>query len=173
MKFNKTLAAALLLTFTLTGCNNVVDNKATEGESPVVEENTADDAGTEATEGEDATETTETTEDEETVETTEIDPKEADSEDDTETDAEEDETDSEEGSERAKTDTSNMSVEEKKEVLETAIFENRSRARAAELLLEMTPEKVEDIAPQLHELIDESNALLEKAQLALEQLDAQ
>lgn len=166
MKFNKTLAAALLLTFTLTGCNNVVDNKANEGESPVVEENTADDAGAETTESEDATETTE---DEETVETTEIDPKEADSEDATETDAET----TEDASETASVDTSNMSVEEKKEVLEKAIFENRSRARAAELLLEMTPEKVEDIAPQLHELIDESNALLEKAQLALEQLDAQ
>ena len=180
MKFNKTLAAALLLTFTLTGCNNVVDNKANEGESPVVEENTADDAATETTEGEDATETTEgddateTTEDENEVETTEIDPKGADSEDATETDADaEDKAESEEESETASVDTSNMSIEEKKEVLEQAIFDNRSQARAAELLLELTPEKVADITPQLHDLIDESNALLEKAQQALDQLNAQ
>lgn len=179
MKFNKTLAAALLLGFTLTGCNNVVDNNkdAKEGDSPVVEENKKDDVAEE------------TTKDEETVESTDADTKEAtdedasnteteteaettDSDDDTDSNTEEDAT-AEEESETATTDTSNMSVEEKKEVLEQAIFDNRSQARAAELLLELTPEKVSDIAPQLNQLIDESNALLEKAQQALDQLNAQ
>lgn len=166
MKFNKTLVAALLLGFTLTGCNDVVQkDEDQDANTPTVEENTANEEAVETTE-DDA---------EETVETTDDDKENADEEatDETEEVESEDSEIDEEESETATTDTSNMTVEEKRTMLEEAIFENRSRARAAELLLEMTPEKVADIAPQLEQLIEESNALLEKAQLALDQLDAQ
>lgn len=166
MKLNKTLASALLLSVALTGCDSIVKNDNTAENTPVVEENT--DAPAETTENE-ATETveTETTTDEaanneETTETTE-----------TTTDGNSAEETTNESSSEQAADTSNMSIEQKKEMLEQAIFDNRSQARAAELLLELTPEKVADIEPQLQQLIDESNALLEQAQRALDQLNAQ
>lgn len=169
MKFNKTLAAALLLGVTLTGCDNVVEkDDANEANAPTVEENTANEEATETTD--DNAETTDAdTDAEETLEETD-----EESEDDADTTDATDESEEDAADEEAETatttDTSDMSVEEKRQVLEQAIFDNRSQARAAELLLELTPDKVADITPQLHQLIDESNALLEKAQQALDQL---
>ena len=172
MKLNKTLLAALVLTLGLTGCDNMVNNKNQDQEkdTPVVEENqdqaesteegkeTADEAETPA--NEESSDMEENTgEGEETSEN-------ADGEEDA--NAEENK-DNEEASET--TSTANMTVEEKREALEQAIFDNRSQARAAELLLEMAPEKVEDIRPQLEALIEKSNDVLARAQQALDQLN--
>lgn len=157
MKFNKTLAAALLLTVTLTGCDNMVSNEnTTDDNSPVVEENKAE-----------TTETEETVEDkagEESAES-ETDTKEAATEGETET------TD-EEATEETK-DTSNLSTEEKIAALEQSIFDNRSSARAVELLFELSPETANENADVLNQLLEDSNSLLEKAQTALDELKAE
>lgn len=161
MKFNKTLAAALLLTVTLTGCDNMVSNEnTTDDNSPVVEENKAE-----------TTETKETVEDkagEESAES-ETDTKEAATEDKAE---DETETTDEEATEETK-DTSNLSTEEKIAALEQSIFDNRSSARAVELLFELSPETANENADVLNQLLEDSNSLLEKAQTALDELKAE
>ncbi|MFO3715260.1 MULTISPECIES: hypothetical protein [Anaerococcus] len=161
MKFNKTLAAALLLTVTLTGCDNMVSNEnTTDDNSPVVEENKAE-----------TTETEETVEDkagEESAES-ETDTKEAATEDKAE---DETETTDEEATEETK-DTSNLSTEEKIAALEQSIFDNRSSARAVELLFELSPETANENADVLNQLLEDSNSLLEKAQTALDELKAE
>lgn len=166
MKFNKTLAAALLLTVTLTGCDNMVSNEnTTDDNSPVVEENKA--------------EKTETTETEETVEDkageesaeSETDTKEAATEEQAATEDETETTD-EEATEETK-DTSNLSTEEKIAALEQSIFDNRSSARAVELLFELSPETANENADVLNQLLEDSNSLLEKAQTALDELKAE
>lgn len=161
MKFNKTLAAALLLTVTLTGCDNMVSNEnTTDDNSPVVEENKAE-----------TTETKETVEDkagEESAES-ETDTKEAATEDKTE-----DETaTTDEGATEETKDTSNLSTEEKIAALEQSIFDNRSSARAVELLFELSPETANENADVLNQLLEDSNSLLEKAQTALDELKAE
>ncbi len=161
MKFNKTLAAALLLTVTLTGCDNMVSNEnTTDDNSPVVEENKAE-----------TTETKETVEDkagEESAES-ETDTKEAATEDKAE---DETETTDEEATEET-IDTSNLSTEEKIAALEQSIFDNRSSARAVELLFELSPETANENADVLNQLLEDSNSLLEKAQTALDELKAE
>lgn len=57
-----------------------------------------------------------------------------------------------------------------KEKLEDAVFNNRVQARAAEILLEQTPETITNIKDKLETLVEESNALIEKAEKALESL---
>lgn len=161
MKFNKTLAAALLLTVTLTGCDNMVSNEnTTDDNSPVVEENKAE-----------TTETKETVEDkagEESAES-ETDTKEAATEDK----AEDETATTDEGATEETKDTSNLSTEEKIAALEQSIFDNRSSARAVELLFELSPETANENADVLNQLLEDSNSLLEKAQTALDELKAE
>ena len=58
-----------------------------------------------------------------------------------------------------------------KERLEDAIFNNRVQARAAEILLEEVPESLtEETKAKLEKLVEDSNALIEKAEAALESL---
>lgn len=160
MKFNKTLAAALLLTVTLTGCDNMVSNEnTTDDNSPVVEENKAE-----------TTETKETVEDK-AGEESETDTKEAATEEQAATEDETATTD-EEATEETK-DTSNLSTEEKIAALEQSIFDNRSSARAVELLFELSPETANENADVLNQLLEDSNSLLEKAQTALDELKAE
>ena len=172
MKLNKTLLAALVLTLGLTGCDNMVNNKNQdkEADAPVVEENQDQAEGTE--EGKEAADEAETPENEESADMEEKagEGEEASENADGEEAANAEENkDNEEASET--TSTADMTVEEKREALEQAIFDNRSQARAAELLLEMAPEKVEDIRPQLEALIEKSNDVLARAQQALDQLN--
>lgn len=172
MKLNKTLLAALALTLGLTGCDNIVNNKNQEKEAdaPVVEENQDQAEGTE--EGKETADEAETPANEESSDMEENDGEGEETSENADgeeaANAEENE-DNEEASET--TSTAGMTVEEKREALEQAIFDNRSQARAAELLLEMAPEKVEDIRPQLEALIEKSNDVLARAQQALDQLN--
>lgn len=172
MKLNKTLLAALVLTLGLTGCDNMVNNKNQdkEADAPVVEENQDQAEGTE--EGKEAADEAETPENEESAdmeENTGEGEEASENADGEEAANAEENKDNEEASET--TSTADMTVEEKREALEQAIFDNRSQARAAELLLEMAPEKVEDIRPQLEALIEKSNDVLARAQQALDQLN--
>ena len=164
MKLNKTLVSALVLSAVLTGCNNMVENENTANDenAPVVEEKAA-----------------ETTE--ENVDTEEAADEEA-KEDQVEeaTDADEDADNDEEEAESAEADeketttsTANLSTEEKIEAIEQAIFDNRSSARAVELLFELSPETANEHADVLNELLENSNSLLDQAQTALEELKAQ
>lgn len=172
MKLNKTLLAALVLTLGLTGCDNMVNNKNQdkEADAPVVEENQDQAEGTE--EGKETADGAETPANEESSDmeenTGEGEETSENADGEEAANAEENE-DNEEASET--TSTADMTVEEKREALEQAIFDNRSQARAAELLLEMAPEKVEDIRPQLEALIEKSNDVLARAQQALDQLN--
>lgn len=172
MKLNKTLLAALVLTLGLTGCDNMVNNKNQdkEADAPVVEENQDQAEGTE--EGKEPADEAETPANEESSDMEEND---GESEETSENADGEEAADAEENQETEEasetTSTADMTVEEKREALEQAIFDNRSQARAAELLLEMAPEKVEDIRPQLEALIEKSNDVLARAQQALDQLN--
>ena len=169
MKLNKTLLAALVLTLGLTGCDSMVNNKNQEKEAdaPVVEENKDQAEGTE--EGKEAAETPENEESADMAENDGESEEASENADGEEAANAEENKDNEEASET--TSTADMTVEEKREALEQAIFDNRSQARAAELLLEMAPEKVEDIRPQLEALIEKSNDVLARAQQALDQLN--
>lgn len=69
-------------------------------------------------------------------------------------------------------DTSNMSDEEKIATLEDSIFENRVRARAAELLIENNPASVESFKDKLDEVLEQSNQLNERANELLQELQA-
>ena len=162
MKLNKTLASALLLSVVLTGCDNMVKNENNDANAPVVEENTAENAN-EAQNTDDNTqapaETTENTAENENAEEA------AENADQANTEENSDET--------ASTSTEGMTTEQKVEALEQAIFDNRSSARAVEILFELSPETANAHADQLNELLDNSNSLLERAQSALDQLKAQ
>lgn len=173
MKTNKTILAALALTFTLAGCNNVVENE--NSEAPVTEETPAETGNAPAetneaapAEGEVANEATNEAEiAEEEAPTGGEEVAEAEPTEEAASEAEVAEGESTE----APADTS--TPEGKREALEQAIFDNRTQARAIELLFELTPENVEDVRPQLEDLLARSNELLSKAQAALDQLDAQ
>lgn len=164
MKLNKTLASALLLSVALTGCNNMVQNEnATDENAPVVEENKKDETVEQA-------EPTETTEDTTAEEADKAETEETTDEAATK-ETSEDEASEEEATEEV-ADTSNLSIEEKIEALEQAIFDNRSSARAVELLFELSPETANENADVLNELLENSNNLLEQAQTALDELKA-
>ena len=111
-----------------------------EGEAPVVEENTDENADENSEEN---------------------------SAEGTEENADEN---ADENSEETKDDMANASDQDIRETLEQAIFDNRTQARAIEILLEMTPEQVADIKPELEQMLEDSNQLIDEAQATLDQL---
>ena len=158
---SKTILATLALSLALVGCDNVVKNDK-EGEAPVVEENT------ENTENAPAENAEKTTDDMAVDQTSENADESA--EENTEDNAAEGEENAEENAEEAKDDMADASDKDVRETLEQAIFDNRTQARAIEILLEMTPEKVADIKPELEQMLEDSNQLIDEAQAALDQL---
>lgn len=161
---SKTILATLALSLALVGCDNVVKNDK-EGEAPVVEENTENapaENAEEATDDKAADQASENTDEntEENAEATE----------DTDENAAEGEENAEENAEEAEDDMEDASDKDIRETLEQAIFDNRTQARAIEILLEMTPEKVADIKPELEQMLEDSNQLIDEAQAALDQL---
>lgn len=172
MKLNKTLASALLLSVVLTGCDNMVKNENNDANAPVVEENTAENANEAQNTDDDAqapAETTENTADNENAEENTVGEEATENADQANTEENSDEA----NNESASTSTEGMTTEQKVEALEQAIFDNRSSARAVEILFELSPETANAHADQLNELLDNSNTLLERAQSALDQLKAQ
>ena len=161
---SKTILATLALSLALVGCDNVVKNDK-EGEAPVVEENTENapaENAEEATDDKAADQASENTDEntEENAEATE----------DTDENAAEGEENAEENAEEAEDDMADASDKDIRETLEQAIFDNRTQARAIEILLEMTPEQVADIKPELEQMLEDSNQLIDEAQAALDQL---
>ena len=157
---SKTILATLALSLALVGCDNVVKNDK-EGEAPVVEENTENapaENAEEATDDKAADQASENTDEntEENAEATE--------------DTDENPAEGEENAEEAEDDMEDASDKDIRETLEQAIFDNRTQARAIEILLEMTPEKVADIKPELEQMLEDSNQLIDEAQAALDQL---
>lgn len=158
---SKTILATLALSLALVGCDNVVKNDK-EGEAPVVEENTEN---TENAPAENAEKTTDDMAADQTSENAD-----ESAEENTEDNAAEGEENAEENAEEAKDDMADASDKDVRETLEQAIFDNRTQARAIEILLEMTPEKVADIKPELEQMLEDSNQLIDEAQAALDQL---
>ena len=139
---NKKILAVLLIAATLTGCDSL-KNKM-KGEDTKVEEPTSNEDAAKK-EGEEDAEHYESTEKE----------------------GEEDKDKEGEDSSEAETDPGMTA----KERLEDAIFNNRVQARAAEILLEEVPESLsEETKAKLEKLVEDSNALIEKAEAALESL---
>lgn len=172
MKLNKTLASALLLSVVLTGCDNMVKNENNDANAPVVEENTAENANEAQNTDDNAqapAETTENTADNENAEENTAGEEATENADQANTEENSDEA----NNESASTSTEGMTTEQKVEALEQAIFDNRSSARAVEILFELSPETANAHADQLNELLNNSNSLLERAQSALDQLKAQ
>ncbi|MBM0045640.1 hypothetical protein [Anaerococcus sp. mt242] len=161
MKLNKTLASALLLTVTLTGCDNMVKNENKDANAPVVEENKADTAKENQNTADEAKAPEQTAENK------------AENTEDTQNSADTNENADETTDQSQDTSTADMSADQKIEALEQAIFDNRSSARAVEILFELSPETVSGHEDELNELLETSNSLLEKAQTALDQLKAQ
>lgn len=159
---SKTILATLALSLALVGCDNVVKNDK-EGEAPVVEENTENapaENAEEATDDKAADQASENTDENTEENATE----------DTDENAAEGEENAEENAEEAEDDMEDASDKDIRETLEQAIFDNRTQARAIEILLEMTPEKVADIKPELEQMLEDSNQLIDEAQAALDQL---
>ena len=157
---SKTIFATLALSLALVGCDNVVKNDK-EGEAPVVEENTENapaENAEEATDDKAADQASENADEntEENAEATE--------------DTDENAAEVEENAEEAEDDMADASDKDIRETLEQAIFDNRTQARAIEILLEMTPEKVADIKPELEQMLEDSNQLIDEAQATLDQL---
>ena len=157
---SKTILATLALSLALVGCDNVVKNDK-EGEAPVVEENTENapaENAEEATDDKAADQASENTDEntEENAEATE--------------DTDENPAEGEENAEEAEDDMEDASDKDIRETLEQAIFDNRTQARAIEILLEMTPEQVADIKPELEQMLEDSNQLIDEAQATLDQL---
>ena len=160
---SKTILSTLALSLALVGCDNVVKNDK-EGEAPVVEENTENTENAPAENAEEATDDkaadqTNENADENTEENAEA------TEDNDENAAE-----GEENAEETEDDMADASDKDIRETLEQAIFDNRTQARAIEILLEMTPEKVADIKPELEQMLEDSNQLIDEAQATLDQL---
>lgn len=159
---SKTILATLALSLALVGCDNVVKNDK-EGEAPVVEENTENapaENSEEATDDKAADQASENTN-----ENTDENADENATEDNDENAAE-----GEENAEETEDDMADASDKDIRETLEQAIFDNRTQARAIEILLEMTPEKVADIKPELEQMLEDSNQLIDEAQATLDQL---
>lgn len=156
---SKTILATLALSLALVGCDNVVKNDK-EGEAPVVEENTENapaENAEEATDDKAADQASENTD-----ENTEENADENATEDTKES--------AEENAEETEDDIADASDKDIRETLEQAIFDNRTQARAIEILLEMTPEQVADIKPELEQMLEDSNQLIDEAQATLDQL---
>ena len=154
---SKTVIATLALSLALVGCDNVVKNN-NEGQAPVVEENKA---------GENAT-----------TEEKAADPK-ASKEENVDNTTEAETSNNEEGEEpTSESEVTEVTDEpagdqDLRASLEESIFENRAQARAIEILLEMSPDKVADIEPQLQEMLAQSNDLIAEAQSVLAEIDQQ
>lgn len=145
---NKQIIAAVLIAATLTGCDSL-KNKLKNSEDTKVEESTKEE--TTKKEGEEDAENTGSTEKEE-------------KKDDGEDKSSEDKS-SEDKSSEAETEDGNTVVEQ----LEDAVFNNRVQARAAEILLEETPESLsEEYKAKLKELVEKSNDIIERSEKALE-----
>ncbi len=156
---SKTILATLALSLALVGCDNVVKNDK-EGEAPVVEENT------ENAPAENAEEATDQKAEDQASENTDENADENSEEDP----AEGTEENADENAEETEDDMANASDQDIRETLEQAIFDNRTQARAIEILLEMTPEQVADIKPELEQMLEDSNQLIDEAQATLDQL---
>ena len=145
---NKQIIAAILIAATLTGCDSL-KNKLKNSDDTKVEESTKEE--TTKKEGEEDAENTGSTEKEE-------------KKDDGEDKSSEDKS-SEDKSSEAETEDGNTVVEQ----LEDAVFNNRVQARAAEILLEETPESLsEEYKAKLKELVEKSNDIIERSEKALE-----
>ena len=145
---NKKILAVLFIAATLTGCDSL-KNKM-KGEDTKVEEPTSNEDA-DKKEGEEDAEHYESTEKEGEEGKEGEEPTEKEGEDSSE----------------AETDPGMTA----KERLEDAIFNNRVQARAAEILLEEVPESLsEETKAKLEKLVEDSNALIEKAEAALESL---
>lgn len=145
---NKKILAVLLIAATLTGCDSL-KNKM-KGEDAKVEEPTSNEDAAKK-EGEEDAEHYESTEKE------------------SEEGKEGEESKDKEGEDSSEAETDpGMTAKER---LEDAIFNNRVQARAAEILLEEVPESLsEETKAKLEKLVEDSNALIEKAEAALESL---
>lgn len=152
---NKKIIAALLIAATLTGCDSL-NNKAKETEEDTkVEESTVDEKEA-AKEGEEDADLNGSTEDAEGEEKDTKEGEDAEGEEDATSETEESE---------AETDSGQTTAEK----LEDAIFNNRVQARAAEILLEETPESLTDeFKVKLQELLEQSNDIIERSEKALE-----
>ena len=149
---NKKIIAILLAAATLTACDGLNGSKkeAENTEKPAVEE---------SAENKEA----------ETKEETDADKAESEEKDAEKKEGEEDSENADQADadkEEAVTDAGQST----KEKLEDAVFNNRVQARAAEILLEQTPETITNIKDKLETLVEESNVLIEKAEKALESL---
>lgn len=152
---NKKIIAALLIAATLTGCDSLNNKAKNTEEDTKVEEATVDEKEA-AKEGEEDADLNGSTEDAEGEEKDTKEGEDAEGEEDATSETEESE---------AETD-SGQSIEEK---LEDAIFNNRVQARAAEILLEETPESLTDeFKVKLQELLEQSNDIIERSEKALE-----
>lgn len=160
---SKTILATLALSLALVGCDNVVKNDK-EGEAPVVEENT------ENTENAPAENAEKTTDDKAADQASENADENTEENAEATEDTEENAAEGEENAEETEDDIADASDKDIRETLEQAIFDNRTQARAIEILLEMTPEKVADIKPELEQMLEDSNQLIDEAQTALDQL---
>ena len=156
---NKKIIAALLIAATLTGCDSL-NNKAKDAEEDTQVENTVDEKEAEKA-GEEEADTNDSTEDAEGEEGKE-DTKEGE---DTEGAEGEEANSEEDATSEAETDSGQTAVER----LEDAIFNNRVQARAAEILLEETPESLTDeFKAKLEDLLEKSNDIIERSEKALE-----
>lgn len=149
---NKKIIAILLAAATLTACDGLNGSKkeAENTEKPAVEE---------SAENKEA----------ETKEETDADKADSEEKDAEKKEGEEDSENADQADadkEEAVTDAGQST----KEKLEDAVFNNRVQARAAEILLEQTPETITNIKDKLETLVEESNVLIEKAEKALESL---
>lgn len=152
---NKKIIAALLIAATLTGCDSL-NNKAKDAEEDTKVEDVTVDEKEAAKEGEEDADLNGSTEDAEGEEKDTKEGEDAEGEEDATSETEEGE---------AETD-SGQTIEEK---LEDAIFNNRVQARAAEILLEETPESLTDeFKVKLQELLEQSNDIIERSEKALE-----
>ena len=154
---NKKIIAILLAAATLTACDGLNGSKkeAENTEKPAVEES-QDNKEADTKEAATKEET-----DADKADSEEKDAEKKEGEEDSEN-ADQADADKEE----AVTDAGQST----KEKLEDAVFNNRVQARAAEILLEQTPETITQIKDKLETLVEESNALIEKAEKALESL---
>lgn len=145
---NKKIIAILLAAATLTACDSLSGNKKEAEPADTKVEESAENKADQTTEAE--------------GEEKAADEKEADKET---KDGEESE-EAKEGEEEAITDGGKSA----KEKLEDAVFKTRVTARAAELLIEQTPETITGIREDLEELLQQSQEQIDKANELLESM---
>ena len=145
---NKKIIAILLAAATLTACDSLSGNKKEAEPADTKVEESAENKADQTTEAE--------------GEEKAADEKEADKET---KDGEESE-EAKEGEEEAITDEGKSA----KEKLEDAVFKTRVTARAAELLIEQTPETITGIREDLEELLQQSQEQIDNANELLESM---